>query len=410
MAILFIGVFSDPSDENNQIKQSKIGLQNAVNKYQTNFLDGLVKNLDSSDVSVINTLPVGTFPLRHKKIFIKSQDWKFEGVSCRSVGFINLPILKQVTRYFKMKKAVKFWLSKSSHNDTIIVYSLYPIFVRIIEYVKRKKNDTFISTIVTDLPSKYGIESNSYIKRYVNRFIGNYVMSRSNLIDSYVVLTNYMKTPLKIVSKPSVVIEGLIDNLNIDLYKPDYTYLNSDLRIILYSGTLMSEFGIDRLLDAFELIDDENYRLWICGRGDFENTVLERSKKNNRVTYYGFISSTEVKELQKKAYILINPRDDKGNYVKYSFPSKTLEYILTGKPVLMHKLPGIPNDYDEFLYYLEDDKVTTMANSILDICSINKTILLSRSIKQIEFVTSNKNAKTQVSKVIQMIRSSYKNS
>ena len=46
-----------------------------------------------------------------------------------------------------------------------------------------------------------------------------------------------------------------------------------------------------------------------------------------------------------EATILVNPRKNQGEYTKYSFPSKVLEYMSTGTTILMNKLDGIPNDY-----------------------------------------------------------------
>ena len=69
---------------------------------------------------------------------------------------------------------------------------------------------------------------------------------------------------------------------------------------------------------------------------------------------WGQLPKKEVKKFEDEATVLINPRKDNQEYVKYSFPSKNLEYLSTGNKTLCYKLSGIPNDYDQFLYYIDN--------------------------------------------------------
>ena len=63
-----------------------------------------------------------------------------------------------------------------------------------------------------------------------------------------------------------------------------------------------------------------------------------------RIEFLGMLPRTDVLELQSKATILVNPRQPVGDFTKYSFPSKTIEYMASGTPLLMYKLPGIPEE------------------------------------------------------------------
>ena len=63
----------------------------------------------------------------------------------------------------------------------------------------------------------------------------------------------------------------------------------------------------------------------------------------------GQVSLNEARALQKTADVLVNPRLNEGEYTKYSFPSKTMEYLSTGRPVVCYKLDGIPDEYDKHL-------------------------------------------------------------
>ena len=52
----------------------------------------------------------------------------------------------------------------------------------------------------------------------------------------------------------------------------------------------------------------------------------------------------------RRADVLVNPRPNEGEYTKYSFPSKNIEYLLSGNPVVGYMLSGMPEDYRRFVY------------------------------------------------------------
>lgn len=46
--------------------------------------------------------------------------------------------------------------------------------------------------------------------------------------------------------------------------------------------------------------------------------------------------------ISKNADVLVNPRQNDDEYTKYSFPSKNIEYLMTGNAVMAYMLDGIP--------------------------------------------------------------------
>ena len=55
----------------------------------------------------------------------------------------------------------------------------------------------------------------------------------------------------------------------------------------------------------------------------------------------------------KEAKLLINLRNPEDKYTKYSFPSKTFEYMVSGTPFFTTKLEGIPSEYYNYLYCID---------------------------------------------------------
>ena len=125
------------------------------------------------------------------------------------------------------------------------------------------------------------------------------------------------------------------------------------------------------MLNSFNLLPTtNNYQLWICGNGDAKDVVEELAKKDSRIKYYGLIPRDEVLKLQQEADLLINPRFSTDEYTLYSFPSKTIEYMLSSTPVLMHRLPGIPDEYEPYIFYGEDESDEGFAKKIYEIVPV----------------------------------------
>ena len=169
-----------------------------------------------------------------------------------------------------------------------------------------------------------------------------------NSVDSFVILTEPMKDMLQVGSRPYIVVEGIIDSL-----PKAYSEINqatSDIKTVVYTGKMNMAFGIKELVDSFMEIEGENYRLVLCGDGDAKEYVLQKAQEDNRIDYRGQVSPDEAKRVVENASVLVNPRPNDSEYTKYSFPSKNIEYLMSGKPVVTYMLGGMPEKYSEFIY------------------------------------------------------------
>lgn len=389
--MIFLGCLYNNNEEKDILNLSKIGLQNAVNTFQLTLIDGLNENL-SKPIDIINVLPVGTWPNNYKKIKLESKKWSYHGSNNIEVGSINIPILKQLIRTLKIRK----YLDNIKCSENIVVYSTYMPFLKAIYKLDKKYN---ITLIVTDLPEYYDLSNVSKLRKVVRYLNNKLIYKYLERVDQFVLLTEQMKIPLKIGDRPYIVIEGLVKNKPMTEITPN----NKSRNIILYTGTLHYKFGIKKLLDAFSLINDNNYELWICGSGEAEIEVKNLAKKDKRVKFLGYVTKKEIYNLQQQATILINPRTNEGEYTKYSFPSKTMEYMVSGKPVVMYKLDGIPKEYDKYICYIEDNNVETLKRKIVEICSKSDRDRLEIGMQARKFVLNEKNNKYQASKIINMI-------
>ena len=121
--------------------------------------------------------------------------------------------------------------------------------------------------------------------------------------------------------------------------------------------------------------------------------------------YHGTVLSSKIIEIQKYASLLVNPRPIVDEYTKYSFPSKNMEYMVSGTPVLTTDLPGMPQEYKEYVFIIEDYSIEGIKDKLCEIASIDKKELMKAGQRAREFVLIKKNNIVQARKIVEMIYS-----
>lgn len=157
------------------------------------------------------------------------------------------------------------------------------------------------------------------------------------------------------------------------------------------------------LMEAFNKITDPTVRLQICGNGACKDDIVCMSKKDPRIEYLGEIPREKVLALQKEADVLVNPRTSIDEFTKYSFPSKTMEYLASGTPTILYKLPGIPEEYYKYCYALNDADSATLKNKIEEILRQPKSERINFGNRARKFIVTQKNSEVQTKRILKLI-------
>ncbi len=394
MKILFLGSLFDRKSEMEILRKSRINrISNAGNILQWNLINGMEENL-GCPVDIMNCMPVGRYPKYYEDFRFRTKKWEHApGADNLEIGSFNLPGFKELERAWGYRRGIRKWRKKNiNEKKHVMIFTPYPPFF---PALYRLPDDVNLSLIVADVPL-LGLHE-TWRNRVTYNFIVRPLLKR---INNFVLLTEQMTVPLEVGNRPYVVMEGIADTEN-RVCQPENH--ESGKKIIFYTGALQSQYGIDNLMDAFEHIKQPDYELWLCGWGSSEDDIIARSKKDPRIKYLGFVANDEVRRMQQQATLLINPRTDEGEFTKYSFPSKTLEYMLSGRPVLMYKLSGTPAEYDKYLYYMTEQDPAGIAARITEICGKPAGELESFGKKAQQFVMDNKNRVAQTAKILEML-------
>lgn len=313
------------------------------------------------------------------------------------VGTLALPGIQMLSELWRVFCAIRKVTKVSRRDNNLVIYALHSPFL--LAAVLLRKRIRCSCVVVPDLP-EYMSKQGSLIKRIgkkIDRSIINYCLKH---IDTFVLLSSYMRDKLPIDGKPWALMEGIFNTNAIPK-----GVAKCQERVILYCGNLSKQYGIVELLEAFKGVANDNYRLWICGRGDSESDVIKMAEEDKRIMFYGVVSHEEVLELQQKATVLINPRSSAGEYTKYSFPSKTMEYLASGTPTIMSHLPAIPKEYDKHIFYFDEETVDGIRNKIAEVYEKPQDELSEFGKSALEFIKTQKNAYVQAKKIIDLINS-----
>ena len=395
MKMIFIGCYCEESKKDYLFKITDGHISISASTFQEAVLDGLAKNNYTPDY-IVNLPAIGSFPKRCKKLYVKGGSFEYKSGKGYNCSFINLTYFKRFFCEWSIRAQLKQIIKKIEKQEDIVILSyslMFPLLSPIVK-IKKKYTDRKIKvvTIVPDMPE--------FIDH--PKYVGS-LYRLSTYIDGFVLLTEQMAEKLNVKKRPYEVMEGPYRCNQTE--KP--TPLTNRQKAFFYSGTLDAWYGVIQLLEAFTQVRNTSYKLWICGSGTPQEIedINKYVRKDSRIEYLGILKRDEVVDLQKKASFLVNPRNCSREFTKYSFPSKTMEYLASGTPTLMFPLPGAPREYFDYVVLFDEKEPHTIKEIIEKVISSDYSIYEDLGRKAQRFIFDNKTSEKQTKKIIKVIES-----
>jgi len=144
--------------------------------------------------------------------------------------------------------------------------------------------------------------------------------------------------------------------------------------IIGYLGAFGKSNAIDFYLKAIELVPKElNISFLFVGDGEFRETIIEISKKDNRVILINKVEKSIAFEIMKRCTVLFKGNPNNKLYSYGISPIKLFEYMLASRPIL-HST-NVKNDIVEISncgITVKSEDIYSIKKAIVDFYSLNK--------------------------------------
>lgn len=211
--------------------------------------------------------------------------------------------------------------------------------------------------------------------------------------DAYLVLTEAMDPLVNPRGRPHLVVEGMVDPAMAAVdNSPEDKHPEP---IVLYAGALYAKYGVRTLLDAFGRLPLPEARLWLYGTGELEAEIREAQGRDPRIAFWGIRPNAEVVAAEVRATLLVNPRPSTEPFTRYSFPSKNMEYMASGTPLVTTPLPGMPPEYLEHVFTFDAESPEGMARTLAALLARPREALHAKGTGAKAFVISLKSSHHQ---------------
>ncbi len=396
MDILFLCGYFEPKYQEEISQKTKTWVENAANTFQQRLIAGLKEQ--HINLKVISAPFIGPWPTAYEDKMFRGFEAGENAEDIQYVHFNNIWGYRNVSRTAVLKKCVKNFIQNSkAEKRAIIVYCPHTPFLEAAAYGKKLDKSIHIHMIVPDLPQYMNLSKKAHpIYDFFKKIDIQKMEKFIAQVDSFMLLTKYMADKLNVGNRPYIVVEGITDVKNIPT---DRKKMHG--KQVAYAGKLVEAFGAKRLIDAFELIDDPEASLHICGGGELKAYVEEMCRKDPRIHYYGVVSAEKANEILQGADVLVNPRQNDDEYTKYSFPSKNIEYLMTGNLVVAYMLDGIPEIYRDFFVIPDSNSVESLSKGIKRALD-NKNIEGERLSAMIKYLTETKSSVAVAKNIVEL--------
>lgn len=251
------------------------------------------------------------------------------------LGYWNLPFLRNRSLSRGYFRALEDWCCVHGKPTAVITYNGSPANVAGATYARKRYGMPWVC-IVADDEVPQGADGYVFLSwGYYEAFAG---------------------------PKPKLHLDGGVSEIRFSP-KASGNESPSGRQVVMYTGALTRHQGVDFLVRAFHQVDNPDAELWICGKGS--TPVVERlAAINARIKVMGFVAEQELEHLAQQADVFVNPRPSNVPCNKRNFPSKVLEYLSYGKPVISTWTAGLSAEYRDVLIVLEQETEECLASTI----------------------------------------------
>jgi glycosyltransferase involved in cell wall biosynthesis len=282
-----------------------LGTDNLPNPSNQNFHSRLIRALmTKDDVQVISLVP----KTAKGTLFLDSNNYHY----------VNYPANLLLALQSQIKEIKTIGKELGKNQDSLIVFDSLNLKLCHSAHSLSKKLGCPSAAILTDNPKNI---SESPI------FYQSLLLPQVKKAHGFLSLSDGLLEAFNVKNKPHFVFEGIVEESHaktIPFAKGSFLY---------FAGALKEKYGIKDLIGAYFQARPD-YDLVIAGHSNQDPYFAEIEENNVRVHFLGQVSKDENASFEENAALLINPRRFNETLDKESVPSKMLEFLMSGSPIL----------------------------------------------------------------------------
>jgi glycosyltransferase involved in cell wall biosynthesis len=182
-------------------------------------------------------------------------------------------------------------------------------------------------------------------------------------------------------------LDGGIASLGFDPRRPPAEARSP--RVVLYAGAMSAVGGALHAVEAFRHVTADDVELWICGHGG-HGAIQQGVARDPRVRLLGMLDDVQLQQVLGRADVFINPRPPDLAENRSNFPSKVLEYLRWGQPVVSTWTDGLAPEYAEVLTLVDGVAPKVLAAGMEQALAFSTERRAELAARVAEFVTRHR--------------------
>ena len=379
-----------PREEADRLRQKQFDFSSnallPITVFHGNILTGLAEQYD--EVCALSGVPIN-----HKNFrILRYSGRKLRNGKIQYVipGFFNLPGVKQLTVTVKLWAYIRRWCRKNrGHNCHILLDGTF--YTGLLALAAGKTGDVKTGAILVDYYPFMDPAGKTRSQRNYYRLLKH--------IDKFIFVTEHLEKLVNREHKDYMIMEGLVNARHeTGAARPVGNHC-------VYAGGLHEIYGVKNLVDAFRE-SELPYELHLYGNGNLVDYIREAGEQDKRIVYGGIVPHEELLQLEQEAKLLVNPRPVYGKLdTRFNFPSKLMEYMQSGRPVITTRLLGIPAEYHDMMYFFDGDTKEQLREKLEQVLALPEKELHGFGKAVQTFVNENKNNAAVGKKIFDLMNS-----
>lgn len=338
-------------DSNDYKSFTKLWIK-SPNPSNQNFHNKLIRSISlTNEIHVISIRPFSKKLCKTRKL--KAEPAKTDGNITWHYLAISGDKLSRLISVKRQAKSIFKHIYKKDEDIVIFTDTINPMCINVANSLSKKYQIPTIG-ICTDSPSNITGTTKTYT---------TYLLKQASKCYAYLALTQELNDLFNPSNKPSLIVEGLVEP-----HTPSVNAIGISDPYFFFAGALLERYGVYNLIEAFGMLKTTKVDLYICGHSGNEEKLKEAIKDNPLIHYLGTLPVSIVLDYECAALANINPRPYSEDLDRFSIPSKTIEYLSSGRPTISVK-------NTKLMKHFKENAIWARSSEPEDLCQAMRTVI-----------------------------------